>query len=61
MFAAVAKALKAWRTLTYIKVAYCKSSGSFAILAAIRRASSLVSNLAADRYQWQRNKPLESQ
>jgi hypothetical protein len=37
MFAAVAKALKAWRTLTYIKVAYCKSSGSFAIFAAIRR------------------------
>jgi hypothetical protein len=36
-------------------------SASFAILAAIRRASSLVSNLAADRYQWQRNKPLKSQ
>ena len=48
MFAAVAKALKAWRTLTYIKVAYCKSSGSFATLVAILRASSLVSCLAVE-------------
>jgi hypothetical protein len=52
MFAAVAKAFKAERTLTYVKNALRylglrTSSGSLAMFAAIRRASSLLSSFAA--------------
>jgi hypothetical protein len=48
MSAAIAKAIKAERTLTYVKLGLRSNSGSFATLAAIRRALSFVMKAGAD-------------